>query len=230
VGKRVVPELETLPVKLPDDVGMSHDLAADDEERGGHVKSPERGADTRRPLRVRPIIESQSDSLADRDLSAGESATVPGEERPFRSKRTRRAGKGCCASLRRARREPLRTEQDQERSEQEREDEPAGSRPARSPLQGLAFGRRRRCLLRLAGRNGNSRGGGVRLAATSPARSRRRRRSRLPQLARRCGQALAGPPTLTSSRIDRTLRWGRDRGAHSCRATRGPRSWPAGVA
>ena len=40
VGKRMVPKLETLPLKLPDDVWMSHDLAPYDEERRGHVKPP----------------------------------------------------------------------------------------------------------------------------------------------------------------------------------------------
>ena len=65
---------------------MADDLAADDEERRRRMQAAQRGRDPRRPARVRAVVERERDPLADLALAGRQPVTVPGEDRPERTR------------------------------------------------------------------------------------------------------------------------------------------------
>jgi hypothetical protein len=188
VREGVVAELEAVAAKSTDHVRMADDLAADNEEGRRRVQAAQRTRDPRRPSRVGAVVEREGDPLADRALAGCQSVTAPRKERPLGRERPVTGGEGRRAAAGRPCRKPLRPEQDGQNEQQQAEDDPAGSCSPGAPGHGLFLRRRRGrwrkflSLLHLTRRHGRRR---CRiLAAALPARCRRRRRHRLPHLAR----------------------------------------------
>ena len=126
VRERVVPELESVPMQPADEVGVTDDLAPDDEEGGRSMETLERSDDARSPAWVRPVVEGERDSLARTSAPGDELLSVPGEDRSGGCERPTSTGCRCRASARRSRRQALNAEQNGEHAEQDREQHPAG--------------------------------------------------------------------------------------------------------
>ena len=131
VRERVVAELEALPVQAAHEVRMPDDLAADDEEGGGHVQAAQLGGDPRRPARIWPVVERERDAPPGRHVPGLEAARAPGEDGSIARERAARCRDRRRAPPSGARRQALDREQGQQREEEQPEDDPAGDGPRR---------------------------------------------------------------------------------------------------
>ena len=66
MSERVVAQLEAVAMQIRDDLRVARDLRPHHEEGGGDTQAAQLGRDARRPSRVWPIVECQSDHSATR--------------------------------------------------------------------------------------------------------------------------------------------------------------------
>ncbi len=128
--ERVVAELVPVADELLNDLRVTRDLAAEDEERRGNVRLAQDIGDLRRPTRIRSVVEAERDAPPGRRLARDEAPADGGEDRPATRQR--------CGAVRvvrlgartdRVGDDPFEEDQGRENQQAEAEQAPVGRRP-----------------------------------------------------------------------------------------------------
>jgi hypothetical protein len=137
VREGVIAQLESLPEQSSHNVGVAHDLTADDEERGRHVKSAQNRCDPRRPAWIGPVVEAESDPCSRPEIERHQPSFFDRQYRPRAESGMRRPRSGRSAVLGRVRRKTLNAQQKEQDCNAEPKQQPVGRRSPDPPAQEL---------------------------------------------------------------------------------------------